>query len=215
MKLSVEIWSDVICPWCYIGQRRLEQARWLLAGRHELEVAWLPFELNPEMPPQGVDRRAYRSAKFGSWERSQELGASTVQAGAQDGVRFDYARMTRTPNTLDAHRLIWLAGSDQLQDAVVARLFRGYFLEARDVGDRSVLAPIGAEAGLDRTAVMRALIGQDGIAEVRHEQQRAHAVGLSGVPFLLFEGRWAVSGAQPPETLVQVVDEVASKLERL
>ena len=121
--LTVEIVSDVICPWCFIGKRRLEQAIDRFGGEDEVRVRWLSFQLNPTMPPEGMDRRAYRSAKFGSWEKSLALDAQVTAAGKQDGIAFDFTRAERTPNTLNAHRLIWLAGERGVQDAVVEAFF--------------------------------------------------------------------------------------------
>jgi predicted DsbA family dithiol-disulfide isomerase len=125
MTLTVDVISDVICPWCYIGKRRLEKAVRALGGRHPVAICWYPFELNPRLPPEGLDRREYRTAKFGSWERSQELDAHVAAAGAGEGIPFAFDRIRRTPNTFDSHRLIWLAGLAGMQDAVVEALFRG------------------------------------------------------------------------------------------
>src|SRR5947209_17108367 len=127
MILTVDVISDVICPWCYIGKRRLEKA--VAALDLQVEVRWLPFQLNPAMPKEGVSRREYRTRKFGSWERSLELDARVVAVGEAEGISFALDRIERTPNTLDAHRLIWLAGEQGIQDAVVEALFRAYFIE--------------------------------------------------------------------------------------
>ena len=139
--------SDVICPWCYIGKRRLEKAVAALDGQHEVRVRWLPFQLNPTMPKDGISRREYRTRKFGSWERSLELDAKVVAAGKAEGIHFAFDRIERTPNTLDAHRLIWLADKEGIQDAVVEALFRAYFTEGRDISKRQTLIDVVAEAG--------------------------------------------------------------------
>jgi predicted DsbA family dithiol-disulfide isomerase len=133
--LTIDIYSDVICPWCYIGKRRLEKG---LAGQ-SATVRWHPFELNPDMPREGVERRAYRIKKFGSWERSLELDANIVRAGQDEGLAFNFGKMARTPNTFDAHRIIWLAGARGVQDAVVEALFKAYFPTAATclIGARS------------------------------------------------------------------------------
>jgi len=135
MDLSVDVISDVICPWCFIGKRRLERAVAALHGSHEVRVRWLPFQLNPQMPKEGVSRREYRTRKFGSWERSQELDAQVAEAGEAEGIHFAFDRMERTPNTLEAHRLIWLADTEGVQDAVVESLFRAYFTDGRDISN--------------------------------------------------------------------------------
>src|SRR6266853_6026252 len=159
MTLTVEVISDVICPWCYIGKRRLEKAT-ARRGQRDVRVRWHPFQLNPRMPKAGMNRQEYRTAKFGSWERSQALDAQVAEAGRAEGIPFDYAKVMRTPNTFDAHRLIWLADREGVQDAVVEGLFAGYFTNGRDVGDHDVLAQIAAGAGLDRDRV-RAFLDSD------------------------------------------------------
>src|SRR5476651_218703 len=150
MSLQVDVISDVICPWCFIGKRRLEKAVAALDGQHEVRVRWLPFQLNPEMPKEGVSRKEYRTKKFGSWERSLELDAQIAAAGKPEGIVFASDRIERTPNTLDAHRLIWLADKQGVQDAVMEALFRAYFTEGRDISNRQTLIDVVAEASLDR-----------------------------------------------------------------
>ena len=149
MALTVEVISDVICPCCYIGKRRLEKAM-TLAGWQDVRVRWHPFQLNPQMPREGMSRRAYRTAKFGSWEQSLALDARVREVGRGEGIRFAFEKQERTPNTLDAHRLIGLADRQGFQDAVVEALFRAYFTEGRDIGDRPTLLDVTAQAGLVR-----------------------------------------------------------------
>jgi predicted DsbA family dithiol-disulfide isomerase len=132
MKLGIDIVSDVICPWCFIGKRRFEKALRLLPEEIQIDVRWRPFELNPDMPSEGISRELYRTRKFGSWERSRALDAQVAEHGAGEGIRFAFDRMERTPNTLEAHRLIWLAGEQGVQGAVVEGLFQAYFVHARD-----------------------------------------------------------------------------------
>src|SRR6266851_8984709 len=171
--LAIEVISDAICPWCWVAKRRLDRALEALAPDITASVIWRPFELNPGMPKAGVDRHAYRSAKFGSWQRSQALAAQVAAAGRSDGLVFNHDKMERTPNTVDAHRLIWLAGQLRKQDAVVEGLFAAYFNEGRDVGDQAVLADVGASAGLDRAMILAMLASDEGQAEVQSELQRA------------------------------------------
>jgi predicted DsbA family dithiol-disulfide isomerase len=210
-KLSVEVFSDFICPWCYIGHRRFMLARQALGGEPGVDVQWRPFELNPEMPVDGRDQRAYRSAKFGSWERSMELDAGTVAAGAADGVEFRYDLMTRTPNTLAAHRLVWAARDSGQQDDLVERLFRAYFTEGRDISDPAVLTEVAQAAGLPSDAARDA--GEDGpaTAGVREQEARAPSVGLRGVPHYVIDNRHAFSGAVPTEDLVTLLRQVAAQ----
>jgi predicted DsbA family dithiol-disulfide isomerase len=201
--LTIDIISDVICPWCFIGKRRLEKA----LGDRPATVRWHAFQLNPDMPREGIDRRAYRIRKFGSWERSLELDAHVADAGRGEGIAFNFDEMARTPNTRDAHRIIWLAGERGVQDAVVEALFLAYFTEGRDLSDRATLGEIGAEAGLDRVEVDRLLTGDGGLDVVSAEEEQARRLGVSGVPFFVVNGRVALSGAQPPERFRQAFEQ--------
>ena len=197
--LTIDVISDVICPWCFIGKRRLEKA---LDGR-PATVRWHPFQLNPDMPRGGIERRAYRIRKFGSWERSQELDARVAAAGQGEGISFNFDRQSRTPNTLDAHRVIWLAGERGVQDAVTEALFKAYFTEGRDLSDRATLAEVAAGAGLDRAEVDELLGSDGGLDVVQTGEEQARRLGVSGVPFFIVNGRVALSGAQPPELFRQ------------
>jgi predicted DsbA family dithiol-disulfide isomerase len=201
--LTIDVISDVICPWCFIGKRRLEKA---LNGR-PAAVRWHPFQLNPDMPREGIDRRTYRIRKFGSWERSQELDARVAAAGQGEGIAFNFDKMARTPNTLDPHRVIWLAGERGVQDAVVEALFLAYFTDGRDLSDRATLAAIAAETGLDRAEVDGLLAGDGGLDAVSAGEEQARRLGVSGVPFFVLNGRVAVSGAQPPELFRQAFEQ--------
>jgi predicted DsbA family dithiol-disulfide isomerase len=193
--LAIEVISDVVCPWCWVAKRRLDRAIAALAPDITASVTLRPFELNPEMPKAGVDRRAYRSAKFGSWQRSQVLDAQVAAAGRSEGLLFNHDKMEHTPNTIDAHRLIWLAGQQGKQDVVVEGLFAAYFNEGRDIGDPTVLADIGASGGLDRARITAMLASDEGHAEVRSELQRAMNLRVSGVPAVLVNGVPLFSGA--------------------
>jgi predicted DsbA family dithiol-disulfide isomerase len=206
--LTIDVISDVICPWCFIGKRRLEKA---LAGR-PATVRWHPFQLNPNMPREGVDRKTYRVQKFGSWERSRELDAQVAAAGLGEGLAFHFDRMARTPNTLDAHRIIWLAGEKGVQDAVVEALFRAYFTDGLDLADRSTLARVAAEAGLDREEIDGLLAGDEGLAAVRAGEEQARRLGVSGVPFFVVNGRVALSGAQPPEQFLAAFEQAGESV---
>ena len=206
--LTIDVISDVICPWCFIGKRRLEKA---LAGR-PATVRWHPFQLNPDMPREGIDRKEYRIRKFGSWERSLELDAQVAAAGRGEGIAFDFDRMARTPNTLDAHRIIWLAGERGVQDAVVEALFLAYFTDGRDLSDRATLAEVAAGAGLDRDEVVELLEGDKGLDVVRAGEEQARRIGVSGVPFFVVNGKVALSGAQPPEMFRQAFEQAGETI---
>jgi predicted DsbA family dithiol-disulfide isomerase len=209
MTLTVDVISDVICPWCYIGKRRLEKAVNALAGRQAVRVRWRPFQLNPQMPKGGTDRKAYRTAKFGSWERSQALDAQVAAAGAAEGLVFAFDKMGRTPNTLDAHRLIRLAGRQGVQDAVVEALFKAYFTEGRDVSDRQALLDVAAGAGLDRDRARAEMDAAEGLAAVRAEEAEAHRLGVQGVPFFIVNGELALAGAQEPKAFLEAFEQAS------
>ena len=200
MPVTVKMTSDFICPWCLIGERRLFQAIDALAGEVGVKVEWLPFELNPGMPKEGMDRKVYRSLKFGSWERSQALDAHTVAAGQTDGIAFDYDSIARTPNTFAAHQVSWLAAREGRQRAVVEGVLNGYFWQGRDIGDPKVLIDIAGEAGLDREAV-RQVLDTEGVARaVRALEASSYSSGVQGVPHFDIEGT-IVAGAQRVEVL--------------
>lgn len=201
--LTIDVISDVICPWCFIGKRRLERA----LGNRAATVRWHPFQLNPDMPPEGIDRRSYRIRKFGSWERSQELDAQVADAGRAEGIAFNFDKMARTPNTLDPHRIIWLAGERGIQDAVVEALFRAYFTDGRNLSDRATLVDVAATAGLGRTEAEGLLAGDDGRDVVSAGEEQARRLGVSGVPFFVVNGTVALSGAQPPERFRQAFEQ--------
>jgi len=206
MTISVDVISDVICPWCWVGKRRLEKAIAAVAGRHEAVVRWLPYQLNPDVPREGIERRAYRTAKFGSWERSLDLDAKLAAVGAGEGIAFHFERMERTPNTFDAHRLIRLAGERGVQDAVVEALFRAYFTDGSDIGDRKVLLDVAVGAGLDREQAGAELDSDDSATAIRVEEAEARRLGVEGVPFFVLNGKLALSGAREPEAFLAAFD---------
>lgn len=200
----VDVISDAICPWCWVGKRNLDRAMGILAEEGEgFEVHWRPFQLNPEMPREGVDRAAYRAQKFGSAERSAAADARVAQAGALAGVEFRHDLMRRTPNTIDAHRVVALAGALGLQHQVIERLFRGYFQEGVDVGDRAELARLAGEAGLDAEEVAAFLASPAMEAEVVNEDAGFRQMGLSGVPTFALAGHVLFSGAMPAEDMAE------------
>ena len=171
MNLAIDVISDVICPWCYIGKRRLEKAIAAVDGQHDVQVNWHPFQLNPTMPKEGISREEYRTRKFGSWERSLELDAKVIAVGESEGILFAFDKTEKTPNTVDAHRLIWLAGQNDCQDAVVEALFRAYFNEGREIGDQQTLIDVATVAGLDRQASEVMLNSDDGLDVIAHPLQ--------------------------------------------
>jgi len=200
-KLSIEIVSDVICPWCYIGKRRLEKALPML-GDVQVEIRWLPFQLNPEMPAGGVPREQYRKAKFGSLEHARTLDARVAKEGSGEGIAFAFDRIQRTPNTARAHQLIELAQKQDLGNAVVDALFHAYFEEARDIGDAAVLEDIARHCGVrewPQAADART------VAEL---EESMRGLGISAVPTFVFDRKTGVSGAHPPESLAAAMRDV-------
>jgi predicted DsbA family dithiol-disulfide isomerase len=199
--LTIEIASDVICPWCYIGKRRMEKALALLGDEVKPEIVWLPFQLNPEMPKSGIPRAEYRKAKFGSLERARGLDARVAAEGAGEGIAFAFEKMERTPNTVAAHELIDLAQKQGRATPVVDALFKAYFEEARDIGDAAVLAEIAAGAGVagwPQQADART------VAELEEDVRN---LGISAVPTFILGRKVGVSGAHPPEALAQAIQE--------
>jgi predicted DsbA family dithiol-disulfide isomerase len=204
--LRIDIVSDAICPWCYIGKRQLERALAMLETEGlRFSVHWNPFQLNPDMPKEGRDRMAYRAQKFGSAERARELDERVANAAAAVGLAFRTDLMLRTPNTLDAHRLIWFAGREGVQDAVMEAVFAAYFTQGRDIGDRDMLAECGVEGGMDRAAVADFLAGDVAAKEMLAADRAAREAGVNGVPSFFLDGYGLYSGAMPAETMAEAL----------
>jgi predicted DsbA family dithiol-disulfide isomerase len=201
MTLTVDVISDVICPWCFIGKRRLEKA--IAAHGGPVKVRWLPFQLNPTMPKEGISRREYRIKKFGSWERSQELDARVIAVGKEEGIDFAFDRIERTPNTMDAHRLIWLADTKCAQDAIVEALFQAYFTDGRDISNRQTLLDVVAEAGLDREMAEAVLNSDEGMEAINEAGELSQQHRVDSVPFFVINGQITLGGAQPPEAFME------------
>jgi predicted DsbA family dithiol-disulfide isomerase len=208
--VKLDILSDPICPWCLIGKAQLERA---LEARpdHPFVIEWHPFQLNPDMPREGADRRAYLEEKFGGKERAVQIYARIAEHAEAAGVNINFEGITRTPNTLDAHRLIHWAGIEGAQAAVVSSLMRAYFQEGRDIGDRDTLADIADTAGLD-AAVIRKLLDSDAdLAEIRERDVAAREMGVNAVPTFIVAGKHAVPGAQSTEVWLRVIDEIMAQ----
>ncbi|WHZ23837.1 MAG: 2-hydroxychromene-2-carboxylate isomerase/DsbA-like thioredoxin domain [Nitrospira sp.] len=209
-SIAIEVYSDVVCPWCYIGKRRLEQALDTTKGRGETPVLWRPFQLNPTMPKVGMDRRAYLEAKFGGPGEMKAIQERVAAVGTGAGIDFMFDRIERTPNTFDAHRLIWFAGQHHRQDAMVEELFHGYFTEGLNIGQAETLVTLAVRAGLDGDKVGRLLQTDEGVEAVRQEEARGHRLGIRGVPYFVLNGTATLSGAQPVETFVSTIERVTS-----
>lgn len=203
--MQIDIVSDTICPWCYIGKRKLESA---LNERPDIEVelGWRPFQLNPHMPAEGMDRAEYLRAKFGGPDRAAQIYDAVAQAGLAVGIEFAFDKVERTPSTLNSHRLIRWATTAGCQDAVVEDLFRRYFLEGADIGDAGVLTSVAADVGMDANLVADLLAGDADLELIRREDAMARQMGINGVPCFIIDRKYAISGAQDAPVFHKVFD---------
>lgn len=209
--LSIDVVSDVVCPWCFIGKRRLDRA---LASRPDLPVVvhWRPFQLDPTIPAGGMDRQEYMRRKFGDGERIAAMHSRIIEAGAEDGIAFRFDRIARSPNTLDAHRVIRWAQTANAQGTLVERLFTLYFVEGQDIGDHDVLRAAAGDSGLDGDQIAALLASDTDKDAVTEEIATAVRLGVSGVPCFILGGRYALSGAQPAEALVDAIEKTLETL---
>jgi predicted DsbA family dithiol-disulfide isomerase len=208
--MQVEIWSDVVCPWCYIGKRRFEEALRRFDGRDDVEVVWRSFELDPGAPPVGVDVLEHLAAKYGvSTTEAQAMQDRVTQVAAGEGLEYHLDR-TQRGNSFDAHRLLHLAREHGLQDALEERLFRAYFTEGHPIGDRAVLRELAVEAGLPEAEVDDVLAGDRFADAVRADEQTAQELGCRGVPFFVVDRAYGASGAQDPAVLLQILQGAAA-----
>jgi predicted DsbA family dithiol-disulfide isomerase len=210
-QARLDIVSDVVCPWCYIGKHRLERALALLGDHVALDIRWRPFELNPTLPTAGMDRREYCTIKFGSIERARALYENVAANAHADGLPMRVERIARTPNTRRAHRLIDLAYEHGCQDAVVDALFQAYFVDGRDIGDLATLIAIGSALGIPTAVVDTALVDDSGDAAIERQEHAAHELGVSGVPAFLYNDRLLFSGAQSPQTIALAIQRAAAR----
>lgn len=205
--LSIDVFADPVCPWCWIGKRRLEAA---LASRPDLDavVRWLPFQLDPTIPAEGLDRAEYLENKFGDDEKVRAMHEQLAAVGRDEGLALLFGDISRAPNTLDAHRAIRFAAEEGLvaQGALIERLFEAYFTEGEDISDLGVIERAAEEAGLDSDTLRERLETDEDAELVREEIQRARAIGVEGVPCFIFENKLVVMGAHPPEVLVEAID---------
>jgi len=212
-KLQLDIVSDTICPWCFVAKRRIDRAIGTLAPEGiDVTTRWLPFELNPQMPSDGMNRKAYRSTKFGSWDYSQLLDAQVAREGAREGIVFRHDLIDRTPNTRASHLLIWLAweiGGSKTQNAVVEKLFSAYFCEGRDIGDRQILTDIGLACGLPLERIVALFDKGEGASAIAENETEARSRGVRGVPLVAVGDSILFSGAQQTSLIVETLRKVA------
>jgi predicted DsbA family dithiol-disulfide isomerase len=208
--VSIDVVSDVVCPWCYLGKARLEHA---IAALPEFDVAvrWRPYQLDPTVPPDGMDRGEYIRKKFGNLNALDASHKRLEDMGRAEGIAYDFDKISRSPNTINAHRLVRFAGESGKESDVVTRLFAANFTEGRDVGNLETLADIAGEAGMDRAATLKRLQSDEGRAEVMAEIEDAYRIGVTGVPTFILAQRYGVVGAQSVEMLVDAIRQVAEK----
>lgn len=202
--MIIDIVSDAICPWCYIGKRRLERAL-MQAPQSEVRIGWRPFQLNPDMPPEGMDRKDYLRAKFGN-DSGGKRYEQVIAAGREEGIAFAFDRIQRTPNTIVAHRLIRFSAGQNRQAELVERLFHGYFTEGLDIGDAGTLASLAEMVGIEKAKAVAFLASNEDDDTIRQEDAFARQIGIEGVPCFIINRQYAISGAQPPEAFLEVFD---------
>ncbi|XFC40047.1 DsbA family oxidoreductase [Stenotrophomonas indicatrix] len=210
--MRIDIYSDVVCPWCWIGKRRFQQGVQLLgADAPELEIHWQPFQLDPDADATPVPLREAYVRKFGGAERTEQILGQTQTTARAEGLPMDFSQGQVRVTTLPAHRLLWLAGQHGAQEAVGEALFRAHFEHGRNLADPAVLVEAGAAGGLGGDEIQQMLAGDRGLAEVEAGLAQAHALGISSVPTFVIDGRWAVSGAQPPEAFANALRQIAAE----
>ncbi|MEX0970551.1 MAG: DsbA family oxidoreductase [Paracoccaceae bacterium] len=207
MSTRLDIISDPICPWCYIGKARLEAAL-QKAPEGVFDIHWHPFQLNPDMPPQGRDRRDYLESKFGGAQGAAKAYAPVAAAAKDSGLTINLEKITRTPNTLDAHRLIHWAGIEGVQNAAVNALFEANFVQGLDISDHAVLADIAETAGMERGATLALLASDADREDIQARDKQAREMGVGGVPCFIVANKYAVEGVQPAETWASIIAEI-------
>lgn len=208
---TVEVWSDVVCPWCYVGKRNLDSALAELPDGDEVNVVWRSFELDPALPADAGSADEELARRRGlTLEQAREMHEETERMGIEIGIPFDFAK-ARRGNTFDAHRVLHMASESGLQQAVLERLLAAYFSEGTPIGDRAALAEAAGQAGLDAEAVAAMLDGDGHAAEVRNDEREAAELGITAVPFFVIDRKWGLAGAHPPETIREAIERARSE----
>lgn len=212
-KIKIGVVSDVVCPWCYIGKRRLEKAIDKLSDKYEFEIEYFPFELNPHIPANGVNQREHLTEKFGGEDRFEAITSRTASVAAQEGLSFNFDAQTVIPNTRNAHRLIQLAKEDGKQLQLVEAFFKAYFTDGIDLSKKENLISISEQAGLDRAKVELFLKSSTGTTEVEMAELEIQKLGISGVPFYILNNKYGISGAQAPETFIEAFNNLGKEMD--
>ncbi|CAN5257052.1 DsbA family oxidoreductase [soil metagenome] len=210
-QIEIEVVSDVVCPWCYIGKRRLEKAVEELKNQYDVKVSFSPFELNPDMPAEGVNQKQYLIKKFGNEQRYQQLIGNVTNVAKEEGLVFNYDLQTISPNTHEAHRMIWFAAEEGKQPAVKEALMKAYFEEGVDLSKRENLIATGVSAGLDKDKLIAFINSDRGLLEVATAEGMNKQRGISGVPFYIINNKYGISGAQASETFVKALTEIGQE----
>ena len=208
--VAIDVVSDVVCPWCYLGKRRLEKALTLVPEVNAV-VRWHPFQLDATIPPEGMDRKEYLRRKFGDLGRIEAAHERLAEMGRREGIDYEFDKIERSANTIDAHRVIHWAGAEGVEDAMVERLFRAYFTEGLDIGDRTVLAHLAGEVGLEAAEIAARLASEEDVEAVRTAIEEAYRIGVTGVPCFIIDQRYAVIGAEAPETIAQAIRQAVAE----
>jgi predicted DsbA family dithiol-disulfide isomerase len=203
-KLKIDVYTDVICPWCWLGKRRLEKALEAVPGV-EPDIHYLPYELRPDTPEEGIDRMKHLKAKYGAG--IEAMDARITGFGKEVGLDYHFDKAAKIPNTIKAHRVIWFAGKEGFQKPVTEALHEAYFRDGKDIGDNKVLAEVAAGAGMDKGKVEKFLNSDQGTEEVRELEEKSYNLGISGVPFFVFDDKSALSGAHPVEAFISILKE--------
>jgi predicted DsbA family dithiol-disulfide isomerase len=209
-SIKLGVVSDVVCPWCYIGKRRLEKALDKLSDKYDFEIEYFPFELNPQMPAEGANQKQYLMEKFGGEERYQQITNHTTSVAAQEGLTFNFDKQERSPNTRNAHRLIQLAKEDGKHLQLTESLFKAYFTDGVDLSKNDNLIAVAESVGMDKEKVSAFLESNTGVTEIEMAEQELQKIGISGVPFYIIENKYGISGAQPTETFINAFEEIAA-----
>lgn len=207
--IQIEVVSDVVCPWCYIGKRRMERAVERLRHAYDFDISFSPFELNPDMPEEGRDQKTYLSQKFGGEERYQQITDHVTEIAREEGLSFHYEKQTTSPNTRQAHRILWFAKKEGKQAAVKEALLKAYFEEGTDLSKKENLVAVAVKSGLVRERIESLLDSDEGETEVAMSERISHQRGITGVPFYIINNQYGLSGAQPSETIEKVLKEIA------
>jgi len=212
-KIKVDIVSDVVCPWCYIGKRRLEKAVDVLKDKYEFELVYHPFELNPDMPAEGVDQKSYLSKKFGGDDRYHQLTSHVAHVASEEGLHFNFANQKISPNTREAHRIIQFAKQEGIQPAVKEAFMKAYFEDGIDLSKKDNLITVAVQAGLSKEKTEALLSTDEGLLEVALAEKELQKLGITGVPFYIIDNKYGISGAQPSASFVQAFEDIGSKIE--